>query len=207
MEFRCGKHTARLRDPADPRRVLVEDLQYRIDPLTGSRTQINAHRADRNLQAEGGGVDIREMAEETREGCPFCPANIAEATPLFTSDISPTGRIVRGQTTLFPNRYPFAQYHAVGIVSKAHFLRLGEFTSDLIADNLLAVQEYVRAVNSTTDDPVYPAWTWNYMPPSAASVIHPHTQTVAELQPPPGLAATLERSIAYRANFNSCFRD
>ena len=57
---------------------------------------------------------------------------------MFPSYLVPEGRIKLGETTVFPNLFPFAKYHAVATVTKEHFLNLDEFTLKQLSDTFHA---------------------------------------------------------------------
>ncbi|MBW2076462.1 MAG: hypothetical protein JRI71_02750 [Deltaproteobacteria bacterium] len=114
------------------------------------------------------------------------------------SDVEWEGIIDRcGETVVFPNLNPFGENHAVATLSEAHFLDVDEFRVDLLRDNLLASREYILSVWNNNKEARWPIWVWNYMPPSAGSIIHPHVQILVEGQPVPQLKELLARGEAY----------
>jgi len=175
----------------------VQPIEYREDPLTGSQSRINVARAGRLKQAQPGEVEAREAVERTRGGCFFCPENIAQRTPRFPPKLFPEGRIERGECSLFPNLYPFAEYHAVATLTGRHFLELDQFTMQMLVDNVIASQEYIVSVHQKDGEARYPLWIWNHLPPSGASIIHPHVQIVVDRAPTPELAKILRKSEEY----------
>ncbi len=180
IEFQKKIIEARLKPPPkfEPESQLIE---YRSDPLTGIRSIINIERAGRLKQAEReeGWVDF---IRGTKEGCFFCPENRERSTPLFPAEIWKEGRM-RNPVYVFPNLFPFAEYHAVATLTDRHFLDLDEFTPDLIVDSLSAFKQYIAAVYRSNREAKYPLWIWNHLPPSAASLIHPHTQILVDREP------------------------
>ncbi|MCK5654321.1 MAG: hypothetical protein KAH98_04220, partial [Dehalococcoidia bacterium] len=178
MEFRKEVKSMEILSPLVQFESEVQLVEYREDPLTGSQSRINVTRAGRARQAQGGGVEVKEVIERTRAGCFFCPENIAQRTPKFSPKLFPEGRIKRGECLLFPNLYPFAEYHAVATLTGRHFLELDEFTMEMLADNIIASKEYIVLVHQKDQKAKYPVWIWNYLPPSGASIVHPHVQIV-----------------------------
>ena len=85
---------------------------------------------------------------------------------MFPSSLVPEGRIKVGETTVFPNLFPFAKYHAVATVSKEHFLGIDEFTLKQIQDTIKASIEYFRAVALSDKKAVFPIFSWNFLPPA-----------------------------------------
>ncbi|MEA1958199.1 MAG: hypothetical protein U9N44_00780 [Chloroflexota bacterium] len=168
--------------------------------MTGYSSRLSVDRASRVKQAQDVSADAREIVSRTAEGCFFCEGNIAGKTPKFAPGLLPgdnEGRIEIGQCSIFPNLYPFAEHHAVGTLTGRHFLDLDEFETSMIEDNLNAVKEYLVAVHRTDADARYPMWIWNHLPPSGASIVHPHVQIGVERDPMPELERLFSRSEHY----------
>ncbi len=197
MEFRKDVRAMELLTPSLEFQSEVALVEYREDPLTGSQSRINVKRAGRARQAQRGEVDLSEMIERTRSGCFFCPENIERRTPKFPPRICPNGRIRRGESVVFPNLFPFAEYHAVATLTQRHFLDLDQFTPEMLVDNIMTSKEYIASVHRKVKRARYPMWIWNHMPPSAASVIHPHVQIVVDRAPTPELERLITRSEEY----------
>lgn len=105
------------------------------------------------------------------DGCPFCPGLVEEATPVF-----PDGkRIHVGESTTFPNLYPFAAYHVVTSITQKH--SVSTFTHRQIADALSG------QVTALKNQPGYVSINWNYLPSAGASLPHPHLQGLCDHQP------------------------
>ena len=202
LKFRREFGEARLYSPPDFK-LETQIVEYRFDPLTGVRSRINVKRALRPIQVEAG-IDMAEFIERTRANCPFCPENIERSTPLFTEDVWRNGRIRNG-CYVFPNRYPFAEYHAVATITSKHFLELDEFTPEMIAENMLACIRYASIVNERHLDVKYPLWLWNHLPSAAASIIHPHTQIIVDRKPTIQQKLLLDRSRRYFNRTGRCY--
>jgi galactose-1-phosphate uridylyltransferase len=84
---------------------------------------------------------------------------------------------------VIPNIVPFDTHPAICLFSDDHYLPLMGFTPQLLGDALLACQEFLRKVASTTAEQIYPSINWNYMPPAGSSLIHPHLQPLAGQTP------------------------
>ena len=178
------------------RKVIKNQVQYRFDPLTQEQCRINPDRAKRVKQA-GGELGLSEMIARTGKTCPFCPERVEEKTPKFPREICQEERIKLGETLIFPNLNPFGENHAIGIMSQAHFLDLDELTPRMLEDNLIASKNYILSVYEKDREAVWPIWVWNYMPPSAGSIIHPHSQIFVEGEPVPMQAKLLQKSQEY----------
>ncbi|MEM2991617.1 MAG: hypothetical protein QXQ02_10625, partial [Halobacteria archaeon] len=140
--------------------------------------------------------------------CYFCPDRIQTQTPMFAEEIAPEGRISVGESTVFPNLNPFAQYHAVATITQKHYLRLEDFTEKQIRDTIIASLEYIKRVNKFDGKAKFSTLNWNYLPPSGASIVHPHVQITVDPQPTYFLDSLLKASSRYyrkhKENFWHC---
>ena len=178
------------------RKFIRSGVEYRFDPLTQDQCRINPERAKRVRQV-GDRVELAEIVARTRETCPFCPEHVEEKTPRFPRKEWREERIRLGETLIFPNLNPFGENHAVGIISRAHFLDLDEFSVEMLRDNLLASKDYILSVYESDKKAIWPIYIWNHMPPSAGSIIHPHVQILVETEPLPMQAELMEKCQEY----------
>ncbi len=176
------------------KKELHSGVEYRFDPLTNHQTRINPARAKRIRQSVSGSFDRGEWIQKGMEQCPFCPERIHEVTPCFSPDFCAEGRMQAGETYVFPNLNPFSQYHAVATLSPQHFLEVDEFDQTLLANNLELSRDYFLSVHRHDLQARYPIYLWNYLPPSAGSIIHPHVQLMVEQSPLPEQKKVMERS-------------
>jgi UDPglucose--hexose-1-phosphate uridylyltransferase len=181
-------------------------VEYRFDPLTHDQCRINPDRAKRVKQAVSV-LGLAKLIDATKEGCPFCPERVEERTPKFPKEICQEGRIQIGETLIFPNLNPFGEYHAVGIISRAHFPDLDEFDAKMLGDNLMAATKYISFVHEVDGGAAWPVYIWNYMPPSAGSIIHPHVQVLVESEPLPMQAKLLQKSREYFSDIGRNYWD
>ena len=170
IQFRCESLLSRFQNPGDDS-YAERKLQVRFDPLLGTSARI----------AEGvrlqTGVDAALASFRTPDpSCPFCAERIDKLTPRVTKDIVPAGRIRVGDTVLFPNLVPYSKHAAVAVFTPRHWLELRDFTPALIADNLAASLDYIRAVAKIDADARFCAYNINYLYPSGGSLTHPHSQ-------------------------------
>jgi len=187
MQFRREVKSQELLSPALRFESEFQPIEYREDPLTGSQSRINVARAGRVKQAQKGELAVKEMVERTRAGCSFCAENILERTPKLPPRLC----------LLFPNLYPFAEYHAVATLTERHYLELDEFTTEMLVDNLTISKKYIALVHQEDAEAKYPLWIWNHLPPSGASIIHPHVQIVVDRAPTPELERLMVKSEEY----------
>src|SRR6266542_2459518 len=163
-------------------------VEVRWDPLTGHTARLVGSPPGA-LFPPADPAALATLAEESRASCPFCPERIEQVTPRFPPAIWPQGRIRRGRALLFPNLLTYGQYASVSVYGPdLHALRLGEFTPELVGDNLAAQVAFVRAVLRHD-----PAATWaslnaNHLVPSGGSLFHPHLQGTAAAFAPAGPA-------------------
>jgi len=175
----------------------IHPIEFRKDPLTSRWCRINIERARRVKQAKTRETtDSTRIVEESRKKCFFCPENLEKTTPMFPSYF-PVGRIKGGAACLFPNLFPFGEFHAVGVFSGEHHLPLDQFSPRLLEDCFRVCLEYFKFIYSKRPDIKYCTINWNCMPPAAASIIHPHVQILADHKPTPQLNELVEASMKY----------
>lgn len=155
-------------------------LQYRRERLTGLSCTISPGRLLRGLDHP---VSTTVPAPTD---CPFCPERLETETPTF-----PDGtRIRRGESVTFPNRYPFAERHTVGVICRAH--EVERLTARQLTDALEGIAASLEGA------PGYPSINWNHLASAGASMSHPHLQGLADRRPSrvPGLY--IDASARYR---------
>jgi len=178
------------------KKIVCQGVEFRYDPLTRTLSRINPERAKR-LKHTATGSDLNKLLEDSRSSCPFCPERVEAVTPNFSPEICPDGKIRLGEVIAFPNLNPFGENHAVAILTKDHALFLDRVPEDSIANSLFVTQEYCLRLNRKNPTPLYPLYLWNYMPPSAGSLPHPHIQVLVEREPFPELANLILKSRGY----------
>lgn len=164
-------------------------LQYRRERLTGLSCTISPGRLLRGLDHP-----ISTTVQAPAD-CPFCPERLEAETPTF-----PDGtRIRRGESVTFPNRYPFAERHTVGVICRAHAAE--RVTARQLADVLEGLAASLEGA------PGYPSINWNHLASAGASMSHPHLQGLADRRPSrvPGLY--IDASARYRARHGQRYRD
>ncbi len=159
-----------------------QPIEYRRDSLTGIECRINLKRSERVKQGEKSS-SYPELIAKSKEKCFFCQERIKETTPRFPPEISSDDRITYGDTYVFPNLFPFAQHHAVATVTREHFKEIDKFTTTEIIDMIKASLTYFRQVNKYDRKAKYPSFNWNHLPPSGASIVHPHVQLLVDNRP------------------------
>ncbi len=153
-------------------------VEVRKDPLLGDTSIYNPYLKDK-ARAFFGKNDpelIQRLAEESAKNCIFCGENVVSKTACYPSDILSEGRIRKGEAVLFANLFSVGAYHPVIALSRAHFLKLSEFASQLIADGFKAAQEFLRSVYQKDASAAFSTVCANYLLPAGASLVHPHLQ-------------------------------
>jgi galactose-1-phosphate uridylyltransferase len=188
----------------------VQTLQIRKDPLLGDTSVFNPELKDK-AQIFFGSCDedlIKNLVEETAKNCFFCGDAVAKSTPRFMPDFSSDGRIRVGEALLFPNLFSLGTYHPVIRLCDAHFLKLSEFTPELILNGFLAAQQFTRIAYEKDPEVAYAAVTANYLFPAGASLVHPHLQMIATPLPYSYQARMIEACSSWqRENGVSYFED
>lgn len=191
IRFERAEKGSRYLDPRDGFRETRVVSERRRDPLTGRTARI-AHFVGFALPP----VDLAPDIETSRAACPFCPDRIDEVTPRFPSDLVPEGRVRRGESVVFPNLSPYDEHSAVVVITSEHHVPMGAFSPEQVADWLSACVGYFRAVRGSAGSD-YAVVSWNYMPPSAASQIHPHGHAFVTDTPWNAHREELDASLGY----------
>jgi len=181
LEFRSQKISSRILHPARDFEPVETPVEVRWDPLTGYAARLVMGSSA--LLAPPA-FDLEAFARETQANCPFCGDRIERATPKLPADICAEGRIKRGRALLFPNLLTYTQYSAVAVYSPdLHYLPLDAMTPGLVADNLAAHVQYIKAVMNADVDAVWASINANHMLPSGSSLFHPHLQSSVDPLP------------------------
>jgi galactose-1-phosphate uridylyltransferase len=184
----------------------VQSVEFREDPLTGRPCRMNSRRAGRIKQARATSIPAEISGKQ--EGCPFCQENIVQAVTKFDPGFYPGGRIRIGECCLFPNMFPLASHHVAATLCTAHFLDLHEFSARMVTDCIMASREFLSLVRERDPGSRYPMFHWNHLSPSAASVVHPHLQVLADVRPTLYQKTLLECSKEYYSrNGRSFWKD
>ncbi|MEM1922318.1 MAG: hypothetical protein QXW60_04315 [Nitrososphaerota archaeon] len=202
IEFRKIVVSSRFSPPDSGGAESSQEIEYRMDPLTGRWCRLNVVRARRPRQVSVDTSAIGELAERARASCPFCPEAIEKSTPTYTQ--LPYKRLKRGDCWVFPNLFPFSKHHSVTVFTREHFKTLDQITADELMNGLNASLEYLRDVAAL--DPAARYWLlcWNNQPPAGASILHPHLQVLADEKPANTLQQEIEASEKYSRE-GSCY--
>jgi galactose-1-phosphate uridylyltransferase len=207
IEFRSQPLFARsLRAGDDGPSEVTEALsEVRWDPLTGRTMRITAPRpAVLPVPREGGGEPELPEKALAADRCPFCD-DLARVTPGLVSELGGERRLVRGEATLFPNLYPYGCWSAVIALTRAHHVPLARFPRATLEDGLWVARDYVRRVRRADPAARHVNVTWNLLPSSGGTLVHPHLQVNVDPIPVNSLRETQEGAAAFRARHGADF--
>ncbi len=148
-------------------------LRWRRDPLTGASARI---LTGVKLQPPTR-PDLTELVAKPAF-CPFDREHLETATVPFPAELTAEGRIRLGQAVVVPNIMAYATHSAVGIYDPGrHFLDLDDLTPSLVGDALTVMVRHAQLVRRLDPTAVWSSISANYLPPSGASLVHPHLQS------------------------------
>ncbi len=173
---------ARFLSPLKEFKLDSQPIEYRKDPLTGRWCRINVLRSSRVKQGQEE-IGFSDLIEASSSNCFFCPENIEKTTPRFRQEIASEGRFSIGESKVFPNLFPFSEYHAITTITEKHFSDVHEFTRTQIENAMRAGQEFFKRVLKSDKEAGYASFNWNHLPPSGASIVHPHAQLTVDKIP------------------------
>ena len=188
ITYRAVKKVARLHDPRRNFELSEIESEMRYDPLTGDSARI-CHFAVPKREVP----DLTPLLEASEPHCPFCPQVIERVTPRYPEALLPGGRMARGEALLVPNLFPYDDVSAILVMSRAHFLPMDQVPARTVADSLKLARDFISlAAPGLGERAAYGVVTWNYMPPSGASQVHPHMQVIVTDTPGNALRRELE---------------
>jgi UDPglucose--hexose-1-phosphate uridylyltransferase len=200
LTFDSFTRTARLLSPLKNFELDEQKIEFRKNPLLGYWCRINIGRSQRVKQAHAPSdydETIQEVITRTREKCFFCPENLEKTTPKFPPEITPEGRLRKGNFVLLPNLFPFSEHHAVGVLSEKHFLRLNEITKEILENSFAVSVDYFNRIFKLNNEMKFCSINMNYMPPAGASIVHPHIQITSDIKGSGKLLELLQKSQVY----------
>ena len=183
-----------------------QSIERRKDTLLDRWCRINIERSNRPKD-RAGDSSVIQLFESSRKNCPFCPDRINTSTPMFPKNLVSEGRLRIGEAVAFPNLFAFAQYHAVVVLTKEHFLPLDKFDPAIIKNGLEAAQNYLEAVKTNNPRIRFCSINWNNLPTAAASMLHPHFQVIADEAATRYISETIEASRVFHQKNNVCYWD
>jgi len=203
IQFEKRSLKTKIRNPLLNFAVDQQEIELRKDPLTEMACRLNINRSKRVHPGLAEVESIKPLIEKSKQKCPFCPKNVFRITPKFV-DIK--DRFIHGNSVIVPNLYPFSVFHGVTVFSpKKHYLALNEISPKILFDSIENSIDFFKAANRKKPAFKYPSMNFNYMPPAAASIIHPHFQIILDGKPTFMTNLLVEKSLKYfkktRTNF------
>jgi galactose-1-phosphate uridylyltransferase len=123
---------------------------------------------------------------------------VLKVTPCFPPEIVPEGRMILDDKILFPNIAPYDRLGAVATLGSRHYIPMIDIEPRQIADGFRLALKYFRHLHEMKHpESVYHLISWNYMPASGSSIIHPHLQVFATCFAPNFLREKLEAATVY----------
>jgi UDPglucose--hexose-1-phosphate uridylyltransferase len=178
-------------------------LRWRRDPLTGASARI---LTGVKLQPTTR-PDLTELTAKPAF-CPFDSEHLEKATFPFPPELTGEGRIHVGKAVVVPNIMAYATHSAVGIYDpERHFLDLDELTPSLVGDALAAMVRHARAVRQMDPTALWGSINANYLPPSGASLVHPHLQSAHDAHGLTGQRLLVEQSRAWMEKHGNYWAD
>jgi len=203
MKFEAIAREAVLLDPSDNLARKHIPNEIRRDPLTGKTARI-CHFRELSWKKP----DLDKLVAGTESWCPFCPDKVLKVTPCFPEEILPEGRMTLDDKVLFPNIAPYDRLSAVATLGERHYIPMTEIEPGRIADGFRLALKYFRHLDEMKHpESVYHLISWNYMPASGSSIIHPHLQVFASSFAPNFLREKLTAAGNYTAKHGSNFWD
>lgn len=178
ISFESWQQTSRFHNPLKEGQLDVQQIEVRIDPLTGHQSVANSGLAGKAmfLFPDSDPAYLEQRAQATRSQCFLCDDKWRQTTPRYAAELVAEGRLVQGEAVLFPNLFPLSAYHAVVMLGNAHYRTLNDFPAALLEDGLSIALDFIRRCYQADSQAKYFTINANYLFPAGASVIHPHLQ-------------------------------
>ncbi len=168
-------------------------VDIRVNPISGRTSRIAYSRTGEREAATESFPDPPPFAGDTAR-CPFCAINLSTRTPRLLTSYDATGRLVRGESVLFPNLFPYGAHSAVSLFDDRHFVPIGTASAASYTNCFRNCAEFLRRVRAEDPEAVYMAITQNHLPSAGGSLLHPHLQIQADR-----VAANHQRFLQARA--------
>jgi len=207
-KIRFHKHFQRasFHNPMMDGKLDIQELEIRRDPLTGRQSVFNPGfkgkvafigASDRTL--------IERLARESEPKCFLCEDRWKRMTPTFPEKIVTGGRVVVGESVLFPNLFPVSKVHAVIRVGARHYLPLEDFSPVPIEEAFRATREFAEHLSRSEETVPFLTINGNHLSPAGASIFHPHFQMLGSDVPFTHLEELLALSAAYRRKHGTSY--
>ena len=193
MKFEAIERQTVILDPNNNMERKTIPSEIRKDPLTGRTSRI-CHFMPLKWEKP----DFDQLVAGTEKTCPFCPDKVMQVTPCFPEDIVPEGRLALDDKILFPNIAPYDSLGAVATLGDQHYIAMTDFEPQRMADGFRLTMKFFKRVHEIRHpESIYHLVSWNYMPASGSTLIHPHFQVFATAYAPNQLREELQAAERY----------
>lgn len=187
-------------------RLDTHELEVRRDPLTGRQSVFNpAHKGKAVLFGVSDRTLMERLARESEPKCFLCEDRWKRMTPTYPEKIVAGGRVIVGESVLFPNLFPVSQVHAVIRVGARHYLPLEDFSPALIEEAFRTAREFAEHLSRSEEAVSFLTISGNHLSPAGASIFHPHFQMLGSDVPFTHLEELLDLSAAYRRKHGTSY--
>jgi galactose-1-phosphate uridylyltransferase len=180
LKFKRQSIAAKFIDPSG--QMAQKSIEIRTHPITGRTCRIAFSRIHEKEAATDSLPPPPPDAGQSST-CPFCQPQVSSKTPRLHPDLAPDGRMVQGDSLLFPNLFPYGSYSAVNLFNDEHFVEIGRATVSSYADGFTNCGRYLKKVLNYDPRAVFMAITQNHLPSAGGSLVHPHLQINADRVP------------------------
>ncbi len=179
MTLRFDKETIIARFLSPGGEAVERPVEVRVHPVTGRSCRITFSRS---AEKEAGADALPEPPPDALDtgSCPFCRPQLTSMTPMLPPEFDPSGRLIRGDSVLFPNLYPDGGYSAVSLFGNDHFVEIGSAHPAAYRDSFMNCSQYLGKIISLDPGAMYMAITQNHLPSAGGSLLHPHLQVHAD---------------------------
>lgn len=104
ISFESRHQTARFHSPLKNGQLDTQEIEVRVDPLTGHQSVANPGLADKAmfLFPDTDPAYLAQRALDTQKQCFLCEGKWQQTTPRYDHDLIAEGRLVKGEVVLFP---------------------------------------------------------------------------------------------------------
>lgn len=207
IRFQRHFHRSTFHNPMVAGKLDTQKLEIRRDPLTSRQSVFNPSLEDKAALFFGASSKalIRRLARESEANCFLCEDRWKQTTPTYPEDLVPGGRVLVGESVLFPNLFPVSQVHAVIRVGERHHLPLEDFSPSLINEAFQAAREFVGHLSHSEEAVKYITLNGNHLGPAGASIMHPHFQVLGSDIPFTHLEELLTLSDEHLKRHGTCY--
>lgn len=203
MELQSRIERTTMVDTAGQR--VEQEIEHRIDPLTGTVASVNGVLGDK-ARLFLGAVDLeglRDLEERSRDGCPFCAAR--EKGTRFAPEFLPEGQLRLGRSVAMPNLFSKCAFDSVVVIDQSgHVLFPSRIAPEALATAVLSAAELVRRARAFDPALVHHAAGMNFLQPGGSSVPHPHLQVHVRGVPYSGVSRLLALGSDWRSRTGRC---